>query len=185
MHANRRLLAAAYLVAAGLLLVPVVETALSVWPLRPGTVSWRFGAAGLFSRGLLTSLLGLVAAGAVALAAGHRGVLRALAVLCAVASVSFLGGAVLLALDAVQLRASVNPDARTGYDLAAAGAMLKVLHAFLVTGLVAWGGWAASRAAASRSAPAGDPSKGSGVAFRPGASSPSSKTLPDPQPERP
>lgn len=145
MRLNRPLIATAYLVALGLILVPMAETVLSVWPLQVGTVSWRFGAAGMFSRGLLTSLLGLVLAGGMAFNAGHRRVLRMLAVLCGVASIGFLGGAALLTLDAAQLRANVNPDAKTGYNLAALSALLKFLHGFLVTALMAWGGWVASR----------------------------------------
>lgn len=152
---------AAYLVAAGLIVVPLAETFLSVWPLHPGTVSWRFGAAGLLSRGLLTSLLGFMLAVGLAAFLGHRRTLRLLAALSGFGFLLLVPAVMLLALDAMQLKHSVRPQVSTGYDLAAIGAIMKMFLACVVTALVAIGGWKMSRRA--KRAPAAAPP----LAYRP------------------
>lgn len=167
---------AAYLVAASLVVVPLWETLLSVWPLHPETMSWRFGAAGLFSRGLLTSLLGFVLAVGLAAFLGHRRTVRLLAVLSGLGFLLLLPALVLLALDAVQLKHSVRAQAITGYELAAAGAVVKILLACLVTALVAVGGWKMSRRA--KRARSADPP----LAFRSRKAEPASSRPPVPAP---
>lgn len=145
MKPNRALISAGYLIAAGLVLAPLAETLVSIWPLQLATVSWRFGATGLISRGLLTSLLGLLLTGGIALAVGHRRLLIFLSALCATAAVFLFAGTILMVLDTVQFRASVNPEAKTGFDMAAVGAVIRILHAFVATILLAWGSWAAGK----------------------------------------
>jgi hypothetical protein len=130
----------AYLVAITLILYPILDTVLAVWPLRPET-TWRFGATGLLSRTLMTSSLGLLLTMVIALVAGHRMALRAAAVASAVAAVTLLVLSGLFMLDALQTRANVNPQAKTAFDVASAVALIKtVLGAALAAGL-AVGGW--------------------------------------------
>jgi hypothetical protein len=131
----------AYLVAITLILYPILDTVLAVWPLRPGETTWRFGVTGLLSRTLMTSSLGLLLTMVIALVAGHRMALRAAAVVSAVAAVTLLVLSGLFMLDALQTRANVNPQAKTAFDVASAVALIKtVLGAALAAGL-AVGGW--------------------------------------------
>ncbi len=144
MKINRPLIFAGYLTAIGLILAPGVETLVSIWPFQLGAVSWRFGAAGLISRGLITSLLGILVAGGIAVSQGHRRVVFTLSALCGFLALSLLGLFALLLLDAVQLRATVNAQAKASYDLAATGALLRVFLVGMITVLLAWGGFAAA-----------------------------------------
>ena len=145
MKVSRALMGSLYMVALGLVVAPLAGTLVSVWPVQIGVVSWRFGAAGMFSRGLLTSLMGLVLAGVGTIVFGHRRTLRALAVISGLASVALLLAAGLLLLDAAQLRASVRPQSLPAYHVAAAGALVRTVYAWLVTALMAVGGWKTSR----------------------------------------
>lgn len=145
MKVSRALMGSLYMVALGLVVAPLAGTLVSVWPVQIGVVSWRFGAAGMFSRGLLTSLMGLVLTGAGAIVFGHRRTLRALAVASGLAAVALLLAAGLLLLDAAQLRGSVRPQALPAYHVAAAGALVRTLYASLATALMAVGGWKTSR----------------------------------------
>ncbi len=99
----------------------------------------------MLSRGLITSLLGWVLAVAVSSFAGQRRVLRSLSVLCGIESFVLLAILVLLMLDSIQLRSLVSPDAKAGFDFAAVGAVLKIFLGWLVTLLLAIGGWKATR----------------------------------------
>lgn len=163
MKPSHALMASLYLVAIGLVVAPLAGTFVSVLPVQVGVVSWRFGAAGMFSRGLLTSLMGLVLAGAGALVFGHRRTLRWLAVASGLVSVVLLAAAGLLLLDAVELRGSVRPQSLRAYEVAAAGALVKTLHAWLVTTLLAVGGWKTSRLRKTSAGPVGE----AAVAFAP------------------
>ena len=60
------LVAPLYFIAALLIATPLMDFATSVVPLRPGSLEWRFASVGLLSGFLLTPLLGLVIALAVA-----------------------------------------------------------------------------------------------------------------------
>jgi hypothetical protein len=131
----------AYLVAITLILYPILDTVLAVWPLRATESTWRFGATGLLSRTLMTSSLGLLLTMVIALVAGHRMALRAASVASAVAAVTLLALTGMFMLDALQTRATVNPQAKTAFDVASAVALIKtVVGAALAAGL-AVGGW--------------------------------------------
>jgi hypothetical protein len=131
----------AYLVALTLVLYPILDTVLAVWPLRPGESTWRFGATGLLSRTLMTSSLGLLLTMVIALVAGHRVALRAAALASAAAAVTLLALSGMFALDVLQTRSSVNPQAKTAFDVASAVALIKMgLGVALAAGL-AVGGW--------------------------------------------
>lgn len=111
-------LPALYAVALLILLLPSLELLAAIMPMEPGSVRWRFGAVGFAFQTFTTLLLGLALAAFVALALGHRGAARAVALVAA-----FLGAAVLLAtafvtLDFLQLRGDVVEGARTQFDRA-------------------------------------------------------------------
>ncbi len=130
-----------YVVAALLVLFPLVDSLLTVFPLRPGDVNWRFGAAGLFSRALMTPLLGLLLVFAVALLLDQRRILRVVAVVSGLLSLVLLGTLALFALDTLQMRAQVRPEIVPSFDVAALTAMAKygaVIVALLMLAVPGW-----------------------------------------------
>ena len=131
----------------GLMLVgvPLIDTALSVWPPQVRDVSWRFGTAGLFSRAILLPLLGLLLLNAVALQAERRGVLKALALLSAVGSFFLLGVIGLFILDGLQMRAQVVESLKVGFLVNMANAAFKYGIGVLGLGLFAWVGLRAAK----------------------------------------
>ena len=87
-----------------LMLVPLVDILLRVFPPQFGQLQWRFAAVGLALGNVGTVLLGLGILGFVAAANGHRAFLRGIGILALVLAVVMLAVLVLFALDAVQIR---------------------------------------------------------------------------------
>jgi hypothetical protein len=135
----------AYLVALLLILFPLVDTTLGVWPLRFTNVGWRFGTIGMFSRAVMTPALGVLIIFTVALLFEHRRTLRTVSILNAVMLVLTLIALPLFMLDGLQNRATIRQDAKLAFDVAIVVAVCKMLIGALVTGLFAWYGWRASR----------------------------------------
>ena len=137
----------AYCVAFLLIVFPLLDTALSVYPTRVSEVAWRFGATGLFSRALMTPMLGLLLAFGVALLAEHRAAQRVIAVLSGLLVLTLAGAVVLFTLDALQMRVQVRPEAKTAFDLASAAALAKYITGAVVALAFAIMSW---KAASSR-----------------------------------
>ena len=145
MKPNRPLIVAAYLTALLLVIVPLGETAVTVMPFRTGNLSWRFGSMGLFSQALMTPAFGLVLTGAIALALGHRWMLRAVSVLAGLLTPVFVVLMVLFALDAIELRSQLRPEAAASFDVAAIQALVRLALLAMIAAPLAVGGWKASR----------------------------------------
>ena len=133
------LVAPMYFIAALLIATPVMDFATSVLPLRLGSLEWRFASVGLLSGFLLTPLLGLVIALAVAAYADHMGFVRVLSILSGAVAVIFIIVLVLFLLDIVQLRSAVQDQARAAFKSAAMKAVIK--HVCFIAAL----GWLAIR----------------------------------------
>ncbi len=101
MHRFRLLGLPAYLVAAGVIFIPLVDASMSVWPWRPFVVQWRFGAIGLLSNAFMITAIGLLIVLATALLLGHWRTLRVFGVICALGAVVVAVSMGLFALDAV------------------------------------------------------------------------------------
>jgi hypothetical protein len=114
-------------------LVPALDLASNLLPFAPGNLRWRYGAVGLTTGFLLTPLLGVALASAVAVQLEHRRMRGVLRVLHALTVIAFLLAAGLFALDVLQLRPAVLPESRPEFDIGAMKAMLKLLG-----GIVAW-----------------------------------------------
>ena len=157
MRPSRAAVIGAYAVAGLLIVIPIIEFTLRVWPLQPGTTSWRFGAIGIFSTTVITPLLGVVVGGAIAFSLEHRSVVRALGVLTLLGSILFLGFIGLFVLDAIEMRTPAQEAALFVFDVTAVQVVLKLTAVFLVAVLLGVGGWRSSRRIASprgaRSAP--------------------------------
>jgi hypothetical protein len=153
MKLNRPLTIVAYTIAALMIFVPLVEVVLSVWPLRVGQTSWRFGAVGLLSQAIMTPLLGFLLIVLASVFHNHWRTLQITAVVAAFIALILLIVLPLFALDTIQMRAQVRPQAHRAYDLSATMAALKLAATLGITGLLAVGAWKASRENRKRSAP--------------------------------
>ncbi|MGD2069367.1 MAG: hypothetical protein PVI57_11890, partial [Gemmatimonadota bacterium] len=100
----------------------------------------------LFSRALMTPLLGLGLALILAYVMEHRVFLRTLGTLSGLSTLILLAVVVLFALDTVQMRAQVRPEANLAFDVASVTAAVKMVLVALTTLAFAWGGWSAPRA---------------------------------------
>ena len=132
MKSNRWLTSAGYLLAAYLILVPLTETALAVVPVGLGDPTWRFGAVGLFSRALMTPLLGVMIALAIALALAHRRAMQTLSGLCALGGVVLLVALPFFLLDGARMRDVLPVEDQGSVGIVVASASLKLLLATLV-----------------------------------------------------
>jgi hypothetical protein len=148
----RRIALPAYLVAFLIFLFPLLDTAMSVWPPQPGEVAWRFGAAGFFSRALMTPMLGVLIAFAVALYLDHRRVLRVIALASAVTAVAIVVVMGMFMLDALEMRAKVIEARKFAFDVASAVALVKYGTGMVVALAYAVIGWKASASASKRTA---------------------------------
>lgn len=134
-----------YLIAALLVLTPVMDFATSVLPLRVDNIEWRFATVGLLSGFLLTPLLGLAIAYAVASWADHAAVLRILGILSLVVTGLFVVLLVFFGLDIVQLRSAVQDQARPQFQAAAAKAVVKHVCFIIALGWLGFRGLRAAR----------------------------------------
>lgn len=152
MKLNRPLVIVAYAMVLLMILIPIGEALLSVAPFRLGDTAWRFGAAGMVSRALMTPLLGLILLGAIGYALERRWVVLTTAGLALFAMLALFGAQVIFILDAVQMRSLVREEARQAFDAASVLALFKMFVSGVVTLLLAIGAWRMARAA--RKAPA-------------------------------
>jgi hypothetical protein len=136
----KSLAAPAYALALIMIVVPVVDTVLSVIPLHTGEVSWRYGAIGLMSRSLLTPIIGLVFALALSLALEHRRVQRAVGIAGIVSVIVMLAMIVLFLLDSLQLSSRIPLAGKSAFMFAGTGALVKFVLFSVVLILIARAG---------------------------------------------
>ena len=145
MKLNRALTAAAYLVALTLIILPLVEVTMSVWPLRFGETAWRYGTFGLLSQAATTPIVGAIMLFATAYALGHRRTLLFSGIMAAVVALALLIGLPVFALDAVQMRTQVRAQTMRAFDLSSVLATIKLSILFAVFLLLAVGSIKATR----------------------------------------
>lgn len=144
MNRLRALAWPSYITALLFVTFPLVDTFLTVFPVRLAEVSWRFGAAGLFSRALLTPMLGWFLIFTIALLLEYRRTLQLFSALSALAVVVLIGAMVLFVLDAVQMRSQINPEIKTSFDIAALVALGKYGATVVALSVLALVGWRVS-----------------------------------------
>jgi hypothetical protein len=156
----QRLTTPALALAVVLILTPLMELVVALWPATPGQASWRVGAVGLVSRSLVTPLLGVLAILAAGLVAERRGVVRGFAVLSSFL-VLFIGGSLgLYLIDALEVRGLMTPEQKGRFDVTAAVAVAKLVMAGLVSAAFTVVGWRAAGAmgeGSGRGAPSAAP----------------------------
>jgi hypothetical protein len=139
--ASRRLFASGYLVAFVMGTVTFYDLFMRLRPFRPGDPTWRLGSVGTVSLNLPTILLALMI---VALTAGvlrHVRALQAIVVLSILGSIAVLAALPFFALDVLQLRNLVQPDALTTVDLTMGRAVLTLLLTVVALAWMGSGSW--------------------------------------------
>lgn len=152
MKLHRAHILAGYLLAAVLVVFPLVEVGLAGWPPRPGSVAWRYGTISILTRALMTPLLGLAIASGLGLLLRQPRMVRTLAVISALVSFFLLFTSARFLLDALHMTAQVGADAvaRSTLNATTIPAMFRLLVGFAATVLLAVGNWAAGEAATAR-----------------------------------
>jgi hypothetical protein len=151
MRYEQRVVLPAYALAMIMILFPVIDFALQVWPPVLQQSSWRFGAIGIVSRLLITPFLGLFLILVIAAWREHLRVLQAFTLLNALLVLGFLALLVVFALDGLEVRALVTPETADRFDLTALVGLFKLTLAPGLALLYALGGWKIARSL-SRSA---------------------------------
>jgi hypothetical protein len=154
---SRQLAWPSYLVSAAITIIPLADTTTSLYPWRLLDSRWRFGAVGLLSNALLLPMVGLLLAFVTATLLDQRITRRVLASIALVGALTCLAALVLFGLDALQTRASVQPQMRLSFAVASAAAVLKTIIAAASFLAIAMAGLRKGRPRASGSAPADAP----------------------------
>lgn len=118
---------AIYFAALVLIVSNFFDLGATIWPFRPGTPEWRYGAIGLTGGFLLTPLLGIVVA--MIVAASRK---QWVGMLVFTIPGLVIGAGVLLMvpfflLDTIQVRSSVNPDMMGPFQFGAGKALFKLV----------------------------------------------------------
>jgi uncharacterized membrane protein YjfL (UPF0719 family) len=131
-----------YLVAALLVVVPLVDYVLSVPPAELDSVQWRFSALGLLSGHVLMPILGLAVAFVTSAVLKHHTLQRWMVFACLTIAMLLLVLSVVFLNDVMQLRTPVPNDGRAAFTSAWQRAVIKLV-------LSAWGfgylGWRARK----------------------------------------
>jgi hypothetical protein len=155
MSAARPLVLAGYPIAALLVLTSLADLLPKILPLQLGSQDWRFGAMGLAFNALVTPLLGLAIAAAVAFVVGHRGVLLGVSLLFLLMAAFAVVGGVAFLMDFGKVTAGLGEEASRSFLVATWKTLLIVI---LALPAAAWFGISGFRA--SRGVP--QPSDGQG-----------------------
>ncbi len=144
-----------YLAGLLVILLTAVDFVATVAPLSPQTVSWRFGAVGMLSRSIMLPTVGLVGILGTAALLEHVRIQRLVMVLGFLASGLLLLAVGMFALDAVQLRNQVGPEAVTSFKASSVVALIKLLSGAVLLAVVGVSGLRMSRHAARKAHSAG------------------------------
>ena len=139
------LVAPMYFVAFLLTATPVMDFVTSVLPMRTADIEWRFASVGLLSGFLLTPLLGVGLAVAVAQFAGHERFQRVVSLVNLSLTVVFVALLVAFLLDVLQLRSAVQAEAQEAFMSAAVKAVIKHVCFVVALGFLGWRGFRMSR----------------------------------------
>lgn len=145
----RPMLKGMYPIAFAIMLIPVFEMTVGIWPLRADNLGWRFGTLGLLLKSLVVPLFGLGIASTIAVVLDQRRMVRVLACVALAASVLIALTVAIFALDYLQLRIAVSPQIRPAMDKSAFTAATIGLVLVPVATSIGIGGWKVSRLKAS------------------------------------
>jgi hypothetical protein len=123
----RRLRVPGYLILGSAMVLPLLDFVLSVMPMRPDTVAWRFGAIGLFASAQMVPLLTMFLIYALALMAKDRRVIIFIGGVSFLLALTALVSSGAFALDALQMNGRVQPQAYARFRLASVQAVAKLI----------------------------------------------------------
>lgn len=123
-----------------MIVIPIVDTATSLFPWHLFDSRWRFGAVGMLSNALLIPTSGLLVAFVTALVLNHNPVRRTIGIFGFVAAGLCVVALGMFALDSLQTRAVVRPEMRLSFNVAAITAALKTLLAGVTYLAFGWAG---------------------------------------------
>lgn len=127
-----------YVVAAMLVVIPLVDFLLIVPPAEYSSVQWRFAAAGLLSSHTLMPILGLALAFVISAALKQHSVQRVLVAVCLTTAVFLAVVSILFALDARSLRPSVPLDGRPAFSSAWTRALITHVLSAVTLAYLGW-----------------------------------------------
>jgi hypothetical protein len=122
----RRLRAPGYLIFGIAMVLPLIDLLVSLTPLRPTTLMWRFGAVGLLASAIGAPLLVLFLIYVLAYFSGDRKVIIACTVIAALIALMMIGGAGTFALDALQMKRRIQAAAQARFIIASGQALFKL-----------------------------------------------------------
>lgn len=140
MDKNKSLTHAAYLIAALLFVLPLVDSVMRVWPMQMGDNRWRFQFLGALSSATLVPLIGLLVALAAALYIGSTRVRRSVGVLSLVVAAVTAIVMFLFVADYFQVRSLFAPNLAHAAGIATVIAVVKFLVTIAVLVLFGMGG---------------------------------------------
>ena len=146
METNKSLVRAGYLLAAILVIIPLFDGTLQVWPLRLSDERWRFGSVGSLSNLFLVPLLGLLLAITIATFRDSRRTKRVLGSICGALAVVLAVLSVLFILDYFQVRTQVVPRMQQATAVATATAVAKNILSIITLALLSRAGFAGPKA---------------------------------------
>lgn len=105
-----------YPIAAALIILPIIDSLLGIFPLKPHALEWRIANIGFLSGALTIPLIGFVMASVAAHLLGHGKTQRAFAVLYFLLGFILLLTLILFAFDFMQYRPHVQKELLRTYD---------------------------------------------------------------------
>lgn len=144
--APQRLRIAAYVILLTAIAFGLADLLLSVQPMRPGAVQWRFGVVGLAANAVVAPLVLLLLLATYAWWMGDRRVLMSTSVISGLLVLLLVLGIGAFVLDGLQMRRQVRPEALPRFDTATVQALGKMLLASIGAGLLSVGAFQAARA---------------------------------------
>lgn len=123
----RRLRAPGYVILCIAMVLPLVDMFMSVMPMKPAMVAWRFGTVGLFASAVGAPLLVLFLIYVLALSVGDLKVVVVCGAVAALLALLLIGGTGTFALDALQMKARVQAAGLPRFYTASAQAVIKLI----------------------------------------------------------
>ncbi len=128
-----------YLFGFALILTAAIDLLTTVWPLRPGQMTWRYGFLGLSAGYLQTPTLGLMLIIGASIVDRRPVVLRVTAGICLATAVILIGVMGIFALDVVQVRGLRPEEAQRSVLVGGVLQEIKYFVATLVFALLGYG----------------------------------------------
>jgi len=141
----RTLRSAGYLIAAMMIVLPLVDVIARTTPYRIHSPAWRLELVNLASNSVGTGILGLLLMLGIAAASGDRGVAFFAAGLSGVATVGWVGLTGVFALDALEMRGQPDANATNQYDAVTIWLAIRVLIAIVMLLALAVSGFRAAK----------------------------------------